>query len=119
MMEMNSKSTIGVIIGNRDFFPDKLVSEARTEILDLFKTRDITPVLLSDADSKLGGVETFAEAQKCPALFRRHADSIDGILVVLPNFGDEKGVAETIKLSGLNVPCWCRLIPMTWERWMW
>ena len=60
--------------------------------------------MLSDADTKLGGVETFAEAQKCAALFKKHADEIDGILVVLPNFGDEKGVAETIKLSGLNVP---------------
>lgn len=97
-------STLGVIIGNRDFFPDKLVAEARTEILDLFKQLNITPIMLSDADSKLGGVETFAEAQKCAALFKKHADEIDGILVVLPNFGDEKGVADTIKLSGLTVP---------------
>jgi L-fucose isomerase-like protein len=97
-------STLGVIIGNRDFFPDKLVAEARTEILDLFKELNITPVLLSNADSKLGGVETFAEAQKCAALFKKYANEIDGILVVLPNFGDEKGVAETIKLSGLTVP---------------
>ncbi|MBL7742504.1 MAG: L-fucose/L-arabinose isomerase family protein [Chitinophagaceae bacterium] len=98
------QSTLGVIIGNRDFFPDKLVAEARTEVLELFKKLAITPVLLSDTDSKLGGVETFSEAQKCAALFRQHADQIDGILVVLPNFGDEKGIAETIKLSGLNVP---------------
>jgi L-fucose isomerase-like protein len=103
-MASNQHSTLGVIIGNRDFFPDKLVAEARTEILDLFKKLNITPVLLSDADSKLGGVETFAEAQKCANLFKQHAEAIDGILVVLPNFGDEKGVAETIKLSGLNVP---------------
>ncbi len=98
------QTTLGVIIGNRDFFPDKLVAAARTEIIDLFQQLDITPILLSDADSKLGGVETFAEAQKCAALFRKHADEIDGILVVLPNFGDEKGVADTIKLSGLQVP---------------
>ncbi len=98
------QSTLGVIIGNRDFFPDKLVSEARTEIRDLFAKLGITPIMLSDADTKLGGVETFAEAQKCAALFKQHAEQIDGILVVLPNFGDEKGVAETIKWSGLNVP---------------
>ncbi len=103
-MAANQHSTLGVIIGNRDFFPDKLVAEARTEILDLFKKLNITPVLLSEADSKLGGVETFSEAQKCANLFKQHAEAIDGILVVLPNFGDEKGVAETIKLSGLNVP---------------
>lgn len=110
-MSVNKNSTLGVIIGNRDFFPDKLVAEARTEILDLFKQLNITPVMLSDADSKLGGVETFAEAQKCAALFKKHADDIDGILVVLPNFGDEKGVAETIKLSGLNVPVFIQGYP--------
>jgi L-fucose isomerase-like protein len=110
-MQTNKSSTLGVIIGNRDFFPDKLVAEARTEILDLFKNLHITPVLLDNSDSKLGGVETFAEAQKCAELFRKHADSIDGILVVLPNFGDEKGVAETIKWSGLNVPVLIQAYP--------
>ncbi|MBS1600839.1 MAG: L-fucose/L-arabinose isomerase family protein [Bacteroidetes bacterium] len=110
-MQTNKPSTLGVIIGNRDFFPDKLVAEARTEINGLFKKLNITPVMLSDADSKLGGVETFAEAQKCAALFKQHADTLDGILVVLPNFGDEKGVAETIKWSGLNVPVLIQAYP--------
>jgi L-fucose isomerase-like protein len=110
-MSVKNTSAIGVIIGNRDFFPDKLVAEARTEILDLFKKLNITPILLNETDSKLGGVEIFAEAQKCAALFKKHADEIDGILVVLPNFGDEKGVAETIKLSGLNVPVLIQAYP--------
>src|SRR4026208_474604 len=105
------QATLGVIIGNRDFFPDQLVAKARTEVLDVLKKQDITPVLLNDTDSKLGGVETFADAQKCAALFRQHADAIDGILVVLPNFGDEKGVAETIKLAGLNVPVLVQAYP--------
>jgi len=110
-MGNNKQTTLGVIIGNRDFFPDKLVAEARTEILDLFKQLQITAVLLGTEDSKLGGVETFADAQKCAALFKKHADDIDGILVVLPNFGDEKGVAETIKLSGLTVPVLIQAYP--------
>jgi L-fucose isomerase-like protein len=110
-MEKNKQSTIGVIIGNRDFFPDKLVAEARTEILDLFKKLGIKAILLSDADSKLGGVETFAEAQKCATLFKQHGEEIDGILVVLPNFGDEKGVAETIKMANLNVPVLIQAYP--------
>src|SRR5688572_17002531 len=105
------QSTLGIIIGNRDFFPDKLVAEARTEILEVFKKQNIAPILLNDKDSKLGGVETFAEAQKCAALFKQHADAIDGILVLLPNFGDEKGVADTIKLSGLNVPVLIQAYP--------
>jgi L-fucose isomerase-like protein len=105
------QSTLGIIIGNRDFFPDKLVAEARTELLEVLKKQNINPILLNETESKLGGVETFPDAQKCAALFRQHADAIDGILVVLPNFGDEKGVAETIKLSGLNVPVLIQAYP--------
>jgi L-fucose isomerase-like protein len=106
-----TKTTLGVIIGNRDFFPDKLVAEARTEIVALFEKLNITPILLTDADTKLGGVETFKEAQRCADLFKKHAADIQGILVVLPNFGDEKGVAETIKLANLNVPVLVQAYP--------
>lgn len=110
-MSSQKNATLGVIIGNRDFFPDKLVAEARIELLDFLKELNITPIMLSDADSKLGGVETFAEAQKCAALFKEHRDAIDGVLVVLPNFGDEKGVAETLKLAELNVPVLIQAYP--------
>ncbi|NTU75556.1 MAG: fucose isomerase, partial [Anaerolineaceae bacterium] len=98
------KTTLGVIIGNRDFFPDRLVTEARQDILALFKEMNIDAVILNETDTKLGGVETWAHAKACAELFKKNAEKIDGILVCLPNFGDEKGVADTIKLSGLDVP---------------
>ena len=97
-------TTLGVIFGNRDFFPDKLVEEARADFEKLFAERGIRAIMLSPADSKLGGVETHGEARKCAELFAEHRAEIDGVLVVLPNFGDEKGVADTLKLSGLKVP---------------
>src|ERR1039458_6107480 len=96
--------TLGVIYGNPDFFPDQLVTEARWDIAQVFAKFGIKAVQLGEADSKLGGVETHADARKCAGLFRKHADEIDGVLVVLPNFGDEKGVADTLKMSKLNVP---------------
>lgn len=111
MPASSTSPTLAVIIGNRDFFPDKLVAESRAEISELFRKLNITPVMLETTDSKLGGVETFSEAQKCAALFRKHSEEIDGILLVLPNFGDEKGVAETIKWSGLNVPVLVQAYP--------
>src|SRR5436190_3154146 len=95
---------LGVIYGNRDFFPDHLVTEARTEIGKLCEKLGIRTVQLGEKQSKLGGVETHADARKCAALFKKNADDIDGVLVVLPNFGDEKGVADTLKLAGLDVP---------------
>ena len=96
--------TLGVIYGNRDFFPDQLVAEARADLAKVFAKFGIQAIQLGEADSKLGGVETHNDARKCAELFRQHADKIDGVLVVLPNFGDEKGVADTLKLSKLNVP---------------
>lgn len=111
-METNKQlATIGVIIGNRDFFPDKLVGECRADLLEAFRKAGIHPLMLQETDTKLGGVETFQDAQKCAALFKAHADTIMGVLVVLPNFGDEKGVAETLKLSELNVPVLVQAYP--------
>lgn len=96
--------TLGVILGNRDFFPDALISEARRDLEKLFRESGVTPIWLTEADSKLGAVETWGDAVKCGDLFRSNRASIEGILVCLPNFGDEKGVADTIRLSELNVP---------------
>jgi len=108
---MSNKVSLGVIIGNRDFFPDRLVSEARADIVALFNKLNLNPIMLDESQSKLGGVETFKDAQRCAELFKKHQDEISGILVILPNFGDEKGVAETIKLSGLNVPILIQAYP--------
>ena len=107
----NSTTTLGVIIGNRDFFPDQLVAEARADLAGLFERYNIRPVWVSPEDTKLGGVETHAEARLCAELFRRHRDEIDGVLVVLPNFGDEKGVADVLKLADLNVPVLVQAYP--------
>jgi L-fucose isomerase-like protein len=108
---MKNAICLGVIIGNRDFFPDILVADARVQVLQLLKEQNIKAVLLEDTDTKLGGVETFQDARKCADLFKQHREEIAGVLVVLPNFGDEKGVAETLKLSGLDVPVLIQAFP--------
>lgn len=104
-------STLGVLIGNRDFFPDALISEGRREILEVCKALDIDAVLLGESDTKLGAIETYNDARKCADLFLRHRDKIDGLLVLLPNFGDEKGIADTIQMAGLNVPVLVQAYP--------
>ncbi|MGN6371093.1 MAG: L-fucose/L-arabinose isomerase family protein [Phycisphaerae bacterium] len=104
MLTPRSPISLGVIFGNRDFFPDVLVGEARKNIKALLDSAGIEGVMLSSEETKLGGVETHAEARKCADLFAKNRDKINGILVVLPNFGDEKGILDAIKLSRLNVP---------------
>lgn len=103
--------SLGIIIGNRDFFPDSLVEKARVEVIDLCHSLGINPIVLDSNTSKLGGVETFQEAQKCANLFKQHAEEIIGVWVVLPNFGDEKGVADSLKLANLNVPVLVQAYP--------
>ena len=105
------KLTFGVIVGNRDFFPDVLITEGRKDILSVLDEFDIRPIILDEDATKLGAVETWEHAKKCAALFKQHRDEIDGIVVCLPNFGDEKGVAETIKLAELNVPILIQAYP--------
>ncbi|MCJ7739667.1 MAG: L-fucose/L-arabinose isomerase family protein [Anaerolineae bacterium] len=105
------QTTLAVIIGNRDFFPDALVTEARHDILAVLEESGIEAVILDEEATKLGGVETWDDAQTCSALFKAHRDQIHGILVVLPNLGDEQGVADTITLSGLQVPILVQAYP--------
>jgi L-fucose isomerase-like protein len=64
----------------------------------------IEAITLPVEASKFGAVESLADAHKCADLFKAHRDDIDGILVTLPNFGDERAVANTLRWAGLNVP---------------
>jgi L-fucose isomerase-like protein len=98
------KITFGVIVGNRGFFPDALAKEGRKNILDVLRKNGFNTIALPMQETKYGAVETFADAKKCADLFKQKSEQIDGIIVTLPNFGDEKGVAEAIKRSDLNVP---------------
>ncbi len=106
-----AKTTLGVIIGNRDFFPDHLITDARRELLDIFKQIGIEAVILNKSTTRLGAVETFEDAQKCAGLFHSNHNRIDGVLIVLPNFGDEKNIAEALKYSELNVPILVQAYP--------
>jgi L-fucose isomerase-like protein len=96
--------TLGVIVGNRGFFPGHLARTGREEMLRALAEEGIDAIALTPDESTHGAVESRGEAKACAELFRRNGDKIAGIVVTLPNFGDERAVAETLRLSGLNVP---------------
>ncbi len=108
---MQKNVTLGVIIGNRGFFPDHLADEGRKEILELLSEEGISAIALSTDETKFGTVETLEDAIRCAELFKKNRDKIQGILVSLPNFGDERGVANSIKMSGLDVPVLVQAYP--------
>ena len=108
---MTKRLTFGVIVGNRGFFPDHLAKEGREEMLAVLEKAGITAITLTPEQSKFGSVETHDDAIRCGDLFRAHRDEIDGIIVTLPNFGDERGIADSIRYSTLDVPVLVQATP--------
>src|SRR5579862_3506364 len=100
----NRRVTFAVVVGNRGFFPGHLARTGREEILRALEEEGYDAVILGAEDTKYGAVESRDEAKACAALFRANRDKIDGIIVTLPNFGDERGVAETLRLAKLDAP---------------
>ena len=98
------KITLGVIVGTRGFFNPELAQAGRKDILALLEKKGIEPIILDSKETPTGVIEGYEDAKKCARLFREHRDEIQGILVILPNFGDEIGVINTIKIADLNVP---------------
>ncbi|MEE9376728.1 MAG: L-fucose/L-arabinose isomerase family protein [Candidatus Lokiarchaeia archaeon] len=98
------KSFFGIILGNRDVFPDHLVKEGRKDIKDVMNELGFEYVILDEENTPLGAVETYSDAKKCAELFKKNSDKILGIILCLCNFGDEKGIVNTLKLANLNVP---------------
>ncbi len=96
--------TLGLLVGNRGFFPGHLAKTGRDDMLRVFADEGIDAIALGPDDSAHGAVESRDEAKACAALFRQHAGKIAGVVVTLPNFGDERAVAETLRMAGLNVP---------------
>ncbi len=103
--------TLGLIVGNRGFFPAHLCETGRKTILKVLEAEGITVVALGPEETTYGSVESVSDAEKCAALFKKHAEEIDGILVTLPNFGDERAVANAIRWSGLDVPVLVQATP--------
>jgi len=107
------KMTFGIIVGNRGFFPDHLAKSGREEMMRALEKAGFDFVVLGPEDSKYGAVETYEEARRCAELFHKNQDRLDGVIVTLPNFGDERAIADTLRLARLNVPVLVQATPDT------
>lgn len=112
-MANKRKMTMGLIVGNRGFFPDHLAKTGRDEMTQALGKAGMDVVVLGTEESKHGAVETYEEAKRCAALFKSKADAIDGVVVTLPNFGDERAIADTLRLARLGVPILVQATPDT------
>ena len=103
-MKSAEKQCFGVIVSTRSFFPSHLVKTAREGIVKKLDGLGFDYVMPTENETNLGAVLSFEEAKTCAALFNANREKISGILVILPNFGEELGIAEAIDRANLNVP---------------
>ena len=100
---------IAVLIANRGFFPSSVIDSAREEIKEAI-SRVGAEALFMDADlTRYGAVETRAEGECYSEFLKKNAGEYDGLIICLPNFGDENGIKEAIK--DVNVPILLQAYP--------
>ncbi|HHV81434.1 TPA: fucose isomerase [bacterium] len=105
------KGTVGLIVGSRGFFPAELIKEGRERILKVLEEEGFNVITFSPSDGKFGAVETLEHSINCAELFKANSEKIEGIIVTLPNFGDERSIANTLRFSKLDVPVLVHAFP--------
>lgn len=93
----------GVIFGNRSFFADELCLDGRRRLLGVLQEAGVTPVILPEDVGAYGSVQNREQALKCAALFKEH-DDLKGVIISLPNFGDEKSIVTVLREAKIDVP---------------
>jgi L-fucose isomerase-like protein len=101
---MSEKSKFGVIVGTRGFFNPALAGEGRDRLLAKLDAMGHGYVILPRDATPTGAVESLEDARRCARLFEERRDEIGGIIVSLPNFGDELGIVNALELARLDVP---------------
>ncbi len=99
----NHKTVFALFFGNRGFFPASLIASARQEMSSVLKTLG-HDVLMLDADAtRHGAVETPREGQVYANFLRENRGKFGGVILSLPNFGDETGAVAALKDAGVPI----------------
>jgi L-fucose isomerase-like protein len=104
MKTTEKKITFGLIVGTRGFFNSELAVEGRKDLIALIGKLGYNYHILPADATPTGAIETIDDARKCARFFNEKREEIDGIIVCLPNFGDELGIVNTLNYAKLDVP---------------
>ena len=108
------KSTFALFFGNRGFFPASLQAEARAELPRVLNQLGHNTLILDADATRYGAVETMQEGQIYANFLRQHRGQFDGVILCLPNFGDENGAVVALKEA--NVPIFIQAYPDDLDR---
>jgi L-fucose isomerase-like protein len=108
-MSNRTKSTFALFFGNRGFFPASLIAEARETLPRVLKEMGHDSILLDAQATRYGAVESASEGQVYAEFLRQNYGKFDGVILCLPNFGDENGAVTALKDA--NVPILVQAYP--------
>ena len=91
------KITFALLFGNRGFFPGTVIAAAREEMCTAVKLAGAEALCMDPALTRYGAVETREEGKAFADFLKAHEGEYDGLIICLPNFGDENGIKEAIK----------------------
>ena len=106
---MKTKTKFAVFFGNRDFFSVSMLASAREEMLGSLKKLG-HETLVMDADATPhGAIKTPEEGKKFAKFLQANKGDFGGVILCLPNFGDETGAVTALKDA--NVPILVQAYP--------
>ncbi len=100
---MNNKSTFALYFGNRGFFPESLIAGARKELSGKLAELGHQTIMLDEKATRNGAVETPAEGKVYADFLEQNKGKFQGVILCLPNFGDENGAIAAMKDAGVPI----------------
>lgn len=98
-----NKLTFALYFGNRGFFPESLISSARIEMETTLEKLGYATLSMEENATRFGAVETAEEGRKYAAFLKAHRGEYDGVIISLPNFGDENGAIAALEDCGVPI----------------
>ncbi len=95
--------TFALYFGNRGFFPESLIAGARQEMREAVERAGYGALLLDAGATRFGAVETPAEGQRYARFLTEQQGKYDGVILCLPNFGDETGAVAALQDAGVPI----------------
>jgi L-fucose isomerase-like protein len=97
------KTTFALFFGNRGFFPASLITAARKEMVATLKRLGHRTLVLDAKATRHGAVETPEEGAKYAKFLEVHRGEYGGVILCLPNFGDENGAVVALRDAGVPI----------------
>lgn len=100
---------LALLVANRGFFPSSVIESARGDMKMAAEKQGLELLCLDEEKTKYGAVETREDGEIYAEFLKCYDGEYDGLIICLPNFGDENGIKEAIR--DVTVPIMIQAYP--------